>query len=194
MSTTVQIACLVLAAGLSRRFGSDNKLLALWRDRPLISWTLDLAVSSEFSKAVVVRSGAHGPIDDLISGHDRLLTIDNPSPQEGMAGSLKLGVRALGAQDGVLVLLGDMPGIDVELISALMRAFTPKAYAVVPVIGDRIGNPVILGRQALNDVQHLSGDRGARALIKANWPDVVTVPVETESIFLDIDRPSDFSL
>jgi molybdenum cofactor cytidylyltransferase len=191
VNPATRIGCLVLAAGLSRRFGPDNKLLALWKGKPLIGWTLQTASELAFGDVVVVRSGSGDLLDQMILDYLGFRVVDNPSPELGMSGSLRLGLQALDQLDGVLVMLADMPEIDQALLTSLIEAFDPGAYAIVPVKGDQVGNPVILGRQAIIDAQGLSGDRGARSLIQAHWADVIKVRVTSDAIFRDIDQPTD---
>jgi molybdenum cofactor cytidylyltransferase len=182
---TDQIGALLLAAGLSRRMGGEDKLARLWRGRPLLDWALAALVGTPAARrAVVLRADRTLP-----PGMTRVL---NPVPEAGLASSLKLGLAALGDVDAALILLGDMPEIDPALCRRLVEAWDGCAYALVPARAGAWGNPVLLSRAAIDDAMRLDGDRGARALLEARRESVTTLEVDTDAIFRDLDRPQDF--
>ena len=115
----------------------------------------------------------------------------------GLASSLKAGLAAT-APDvaGALVLLGDMPWIEPELIDALIGAFLARegALAAVPLREGRRGNPVLLGRGLFEAAMSLEGDEGARRLICALSPgELVEVEASDMSVTHDIDTPDDLA-
>jgi molybdenum cofactor cytidylyltransferase len=111
-----------------------------------------------------------------------------------MAGSLKAGLAAAADADGVVVLLGDMPGVTAGLVDAMIGAFeqAPSSLAVIPVRKGRRGNPVLLARALFPRLQTLSGDTGARRLL-AEAEGVVELPVDDDAILADVDAPADLA-
>lgn len=86
-----------------------------------------------------------------------------------MASSLQCGLRAMPAQiDGVVVCLADMPGVSAALIARLAAAYRLGDDAVIPKVGGRRGNPVLLGRALFAGAATLTGDQGARPLLQAS--------------------------
>lgn len=168
-----RIACIVLAAGRSRRYGRTrvNKLLAPLRGRSLIQQVLIEVARSQARPRVVVTGHQRPRIERALSTlrSRRWHYTFNPRHRLGMAGSLQAGIRALPADiDGVVVCLGDMPGVGARLIDALIAAFRHGDDAVIPKVGERRGNPVLLGRSLFAGVDALSGDQGARRLLLAS--------------------------
>lgn len=115
--------------------------------------------------------------------------VENVHFREGLSTSLRAGVAVL-ADDaaGVLVMLGDMPGVSPVDLDRLIDAFrTSGGRSVVRASHDgRRGNPVILPRSLFAAVGHLEGDTGARHLVEAEGLDVIDVEIGAAA-FVDVD-------
>lgn len=184
------IAALVLAAGRSTRMGS-NKLLEHLNDRPLVRHVVYAALASHARPVVVVTGHQESEIHQALASCDVSYT-SNPHYADGLSTSLKAGVASLSSScEGVLILLGDMPLIDSSLIDRMIERFkvSPSALAFVPTHKGEWGNPVLLTRRLFDQVASLEGDAGARKLLMAHRDSVIEVPVESDSIFLDLDTP-----
>ena len=184
-----RIAALVLAAGLSSRMGS-NKLLAEWRGKPLLRWTVEAALASEARPVIVVTGHESASIEAALKGLD-VKIVHNLHYATGLSASLKAGIRAVpGDSDGTIVLLGDMPEIAASLIDRLIAAFSPadNRSICVAVHEHRRGNPVLWARRFFAEIESLSGDVGAKDLIAAH--EDVTCEIEADGAVLrDIDTP-----
>jgi molybdenum cofactor cytidylyltransferase len=186
----MMIAALVLAAGRSTRMGS-NKLLEHLNDRPLVRHVVDAALSSQARPVVVVTGHQESEVHNALASCNVSYT-SNPNYAEGLSTSLKAGVALLPSScKGVLILLGDMPLIDASLIDHMIEKFkaSPSALAFVPTHKGEWGNPVLLTRPLFDQVSLLEGDAGARKLLMAHRDSVIEVPLESDSIFLDLDTP-----
>ncbi|MEN9725854.1 MAG: hypothetical protein RL434_220 [Pseudomonadota bacterium] len=192
-------AVLLLAAGLSRRFGSADKLLAPWHGRPLLAWSAQhLAAAAPEVKVAVV-----GPDDAarealLVEAGFRCVT--NPDPAAGMGSSIACGATFLTHildedAPGIFLCLGDMPRVSAALIAGLYTTLAedPEARVVVPSHDGKRGHPVLFSRECLPALALLAGDRGARTVIQAAGSRVREVPWEDESVLLDFDTPADFA-
>lgn len=182
-----RVAALLLAAGLSRRFGPEDKLLAPYRGQPLASHARDSLASIGFSaRLAVVR--AHAPPLTALFDPRRFTILANPDPDAGMASSIRLGVAAACAEDvdALLICLADMPRIDGALLMALCTAYDPAAGLLVTTDGDRRTPPALIGRRHFDTLSRLQGDAGARSLL-ADAPGFAVAPAQ----LLDIDRPTD---
>ena len=95
------------------------------------------------------------------------------------------------AADGVVVCLGDMPGVSAAVIDRLIAAFDPlEGRAIcVPTWQGKRGNPVLLARRFFAEVQTISGDVGAKPLL-GEYPELVAeVPMPDDAVLSDIDTP-----
>ena len=61
----------------------------------------------------------------------------------------------------------------------------------VPVRHGRRGNPVLWGARFFAEMAALSGDAGAKELLRRHADQVTEVEMETGAIFADIDAPAD---
>lgn len=95
---------------------------------------------------IVVVTGYHADdVESEIAGRARI--VRNPDPDRGNVSSLRCGFAALSTGcDGVVVALGDMPGVDPAAIGQLVERFSPGIEAVVPRYTDGIGHPVVVSR------------------------------------------------
>lgn len=189
-------AGVILAAGLSRRMGSHNKLLLPYRGRPLLDWTVDLAQVAGLAPLL----GVTGPLDNGVGAllaRRSVTSVANANPASGMAGSVRAGLAALGEDvAAAVVLLGDMPLIQAATVAALCAAVCrhPDALAIVPVHGGRRGNPVLWTRQAFRRLLALEGDVGGRHILESEPGRVVAIPVNDTGILTDVDTPEDYRM
>lgn len=185
--------CVVLlAAGLSRRMGGENKLLKSWRGKPLIAWAAHLALATAGRAHILVTGPDSGAIEAAIPAGAWTIA-RNPAPELGLSGSLRFGLAAVAAGDAALILLGDMPEIEGGVIKALAAAWRDDAFAIVPAYRGAWGNPVVLSAAAIAACATLSGDRGARAVLEARRSEVLVVDVDHPGVLRDFDTPEDFS-
>ena len=186
-----RIAALVLAAGRSTRMGRVNKLLADVEGRPMVAKVAETALTSQAEHVVVVTGHDHDKVESALAGRD-LTTIHNPDYAAGLSTSLHRGLAALPDDcDGVVICLGDMPRITAAVIDKLIAAFNPiEGRAIcVPTWQGKRGNPVLLARRFLPEIQAISGDIGAKSLISAYPEAVAEVPMGDDSVLFDVDTP-----
>ena len=187
MASLSQLVALVLAAGSSRRFGSDKRLARLSDGRTLLAASFENAHNVFFDVRVVLRledepSHLGLPTDGKV--------VRSTRSGEGMAHSLAAGVSAVLDSNAlaIAVLLGDMPRIDSATLRALARLSTADNI-VVPSQNGKRGHPVIFGRNFWPELLALQGDTGARDLLLRHPHHVIEVAVPDAGIHLDIDHP-----
>jgi molybdenum cofactor cytidylyltransferase len=185
------IACIILAAGQSRRMGPVNKLLAQVDGKPMVRWAAETALASAASPVFVVlgheADKVRAALKDL-----KVTFVENPDYAQGIAGSVKRGIAAVPADaDGAVIVLGDMPRIAPRQIDRLIAAYNPvegRALCIPTWRGKR-GNPVLIGKRFFAEMQALTGDVGARPLI-SQYPELICeVEMENDAVLLDIDTP-----
>lgn len=166
------IGVVVLAAGAARRFGG-GKLLANLDGRPMLQHVLAAVRAARPERCVVVLGADASRVEARIAWADEVRLV-NPDPDDGLAGSLRLGVdaclRGLPGARGMLVVLGDQPrtspGVMRALAAAVPAATSAGAWAVVPRYAEGGGaNPALVLPHGLARVPQLRGDRGLGALL-----------------------------
>lgn len=185
------IAGLLLAAGGATRFGSQ-KLLASWGGVPIVRRAADALTQCVQPTIVVVGSEA-AAIATALEGTFAVL-FENREWSEGLSSSLRAGIRILPrAAEAAVVCLGDQPGLDPDVIRAVMAHWRKTQMPIVCARyrGDR-GHPVLLARSVFHEVEAITGDVGARALMARDPSRVAFVDVDSP-VPRDVDTPDDLA-
>jgi CTP:molybdopterin cytidylyltransferase MocA len=110
----------------------------------------------------------------------------NPDAAEGVASSIRTGVRLPGDGARILITLCDQPMITIEHLRSLIAVDAPivaNGYAGIA------GAPAVFASALAADLLALRGDRGARVVIEAHRDITTVVPFEDAAV--DIDREED---
>ncbi|MEO1222198.1 MAG: nucleotidyltransferase family protein [Pseudomonadota bacterium] len=179
--TTVGV---LLAAGQSRRFGAEDKLLTEFNGRPLVTHAGRTLAKAGCDYALAVTSNP--AVTHALPG----LRAVEISPGQPQSTSLRAGVEAaidLGA-GRLLVVLGDMPLVTTQTLNdVLARAAEHGLSATTD--GSRRMPPISFERTRFPELLRLSGDRGARHILH-QIPQHACVLVSKEEL-RDIDTPED---
>ena len=191
-----QTAGVILAAGMSERFGQPKQLLKL-KNKHLLEWVLDAALASRIAKVVLVLGHEHQKIIQALgskTNHPTLQVVINHRYQEGQSRSLQAGLLEIQTQlSSVMFLLGDQPMIKSATIDHLLDGFWQSAKDIcVPVWQGKRGNPTIFSRAMYGNLMAIEGDIGAREIIRANPKRVLYSAVDDPLCFFDIDSQQDF--
>lgn len=189
-------AAVILAAGRSSRMGSSHKLLEELCGKPLINHVIDSAIGMHLSPVLLVTGYRRADVMALAPAQG-VQEVFNPDFASGMMASVRCGLRAVPETcEGAVMLLGDMPMITAQHIQTSIGALQarPDCLAAVPVYHGQWGHPVVMRRGLFGSVMDLSGDHGARAVLKAHRERVVEVPMEDPAILLDLDTPEELAL
>ena len=185
----MKVGAAVLAAGAGLRYvasgGTNNKLLASWRGRPVVHWALEHALEADFERMWVVTGAV--ALDDVLPPGVEVLV--NPRWAEGQATSLQVAIGAarLAGLDAVVIGLGDQPMILASTWRLVANANGPIAVATYD--GQR-RNPVRLAREAW-DLLPAVGDEGARSVMRTR-PELVT-EIACDGEPMDIDTVEDLT-
>ena len=182
---------ILLAAGAGSRFGG-RKLLAPFRGRPLIEAALCKLRGAPVDEIIVV-IGAEGERLRSISNAYGARVVENPNWAKGMSTSVRAGLQAWGPETrAAVVSLGDQPLIEAEAVRRLVEAFEWGAEVAVATYGGEPRNPVLFARGAWPLLEReLSGDKGARAILKRCPELVKEVPCDDVADPADVDTVED---
>lgn len=164
------IAAVVLAAGGSARLGRP-KQLERWGDTTLLGHVVDQVRTYPVDEVWVVLGS---DLEAILDGVD--LTgcgvIENPEWGDGMASSLRVGLDALiqkSRAEAALIVIGDQPAIDPDVVSAVLDAYSrSRSPVVIPKYRYTWGNPVVVDRSLWPRLMSLEGDEGAQRLFRAH--------------------------
>lgn len=180
----------VLAAGLASRFGG-GKLDAACGGQPLGQHALATALGLGWP--VVVMAGPARPrfLDRWAPG--AFAVIENPAPEAGMGGSVALAARTAQAQGAelLLVVLADMPLVSPATLAALRQRATRHGLAATVWPDGRRGVPACFAPCHFAALSGLTGDAGARDLLRSCPAEALVAPRPAE--LLDVDLPADLA-
>lgn len=181
----------VLAAGKGQRMGATKQILP-FRDKPLLQHVINAARGSQLTHLVLVLGHAYADILQKIDASG-LQIIVNDRFDAGQSTSVLSGLINGPDTEGVMFLLGDQPLINSAFIDLLITRFlTERPLAVMPVHQNRPGNPVILSRELAREARTLTGDTGARQLLRRHAQHVLQVEVDNPLLFHDVDTKEDY--
>ncbi len=186
----LELHALVLAAGVSSRFGAV-KQLATVDGQPLLRRVLTRACAAADMTWVVL--GAHAERLAPLVTQCAASVITNVNWAEGIASSIRSGVHHLPATcNGVMLILGDQALIEIEDLRRLALAWRAAPDSIVAARhGAVLGAPAIFPRQWFGALGRLSGDAGARALIARHSAEVIAV--EMPNAAFDLDTAEDLA-
>jgi molybdenum cofactor cytidylyltransferase len=186
------ICAVILAAGQSRRMGSQ-KLLLPFAGQTVVGHIADQVLATPIELAVVVTGCDDAAIRLTLAGK-RLTFVVNPDATGEMLGSVRCGLRALPAEcTAALVVLGDQPTIRVELIADLIRTHASTgAKIVAPSCRGRRGHPLLFSKGYFAEILTQHDGVGLRGLLQAHSGDVVELEVADPTVLADMDSPEDY--
>ena len=194
------IAGIYLAAGQSRRMGTDKLVLPVC-GVPLGAIALRAAVQSELDSVTVVTNGRY--LEDWIeyaspeqSGRCKLNVVVCEEADRGMAYSLRAGIRSAieSKAEAAVIMLADQPFVASGLINALIETYNssrekrkPIHYAASSYEGVR-RPPVLFAADVFPMLMKLEGDEGARRLLAEGGPlSGESIASSDPALFQDID-------
>ncbi len=185
----MNICGILLAAGASRRFGSDKLLHPLADRTPIAVAALANLRAAIPHVIAVVRPGVT-LLENRLSEAGATVVLCTDA-DEGMGRSLATAVSVSGAAGGWVVALADMPYIRPETITKIAAALSAGAPIAAPAYRGERGHPVGLSAQFRGELEALRGDEGARALLNQNAHLMQLIEVDDPGVRRDIDTPAD---
>ena len=195
MTATKNIAAIILAAGQSKRFGDQNKMLFNIDGTAIIRHTVDTVVSAGLGDVVLVSGNDTAGVLSACEGTG-IQHIENPTPWAGMGASLATGANAISEDiEAFFVILGDMPFLKSETITQMAAAFDQQSGndIAVPIHNGRRGHPVLFAKKYLTQLRALTGNHGARSILTEHPECIQAIVVDDAGTLMDIDKPEDIS-
>ncbi|MEU3344809.1 nucleotidyltransferase family protein [Streptomyces sp. NPDC006700] len=191
--TEDEIAGLVLAAGGGRRLGGQPKALLAHRGRPLVEHAVGTLRAAGCERVHVVLGARSAEVRRRAELPGCAL-VDNPYWEQGMGSSLRAGLDSLAGTGAraALVLLVDQPGVSAEAVARVRAAYRDEGALVSATYDGVRGHPVLLGAAHWDGVAaSATGDRGARAYLRAHEGAITLVECGDVARAYDIDTEAD---
>ena len=182
----LKIGLVIMASGLSRRFGR-NKLIEPLCGKPLIEWITDKSEGLFDRRIVVTRSEA---VRDFCT-ENGIDCIFHELPHRN--DTVRLGLEAIMADvDYCFFSPADQPLIKKESLEALVKAARDNTDKIVrPRFKENVGSPMGFPRRFFEELCRLPESKGGNHIAKGNPEAVFAVDVQNEYELIDIDTVSD---
>jgi molybdenum cofactor cytidylyltransferase len=181
---------IVLGAGSSRRLGRPKQTLPLG-DTTLLGWVMRDVEDSGLKRIVLVVGGAAEEVLAPLSLR-RSEVVHNDACVDGCAASLLAGLDAAGNCDSLMLLLGDMPGVDAGLIDLVAREWeAERPWAAVTSYEDGLSHPLVFAADAFASLRGLHGDKAVWKLVDRGPERVARIPVPRR-VPHDVDTWDDY--
>lgn len=183
---------IVLAAGSSRRMGSQKLLLPYGRNT-IIETVVDNVLNSYIDRVMIVLGPNHEEIRNAL-GHKPVQYCHNRDHKKGMLSSVICGIHALPEDaQSVLIFLADQPEIRPGVINRVIDAYNEELFGIViPVNEHRRGHPLLVDLKYRKTLEELDLEAGLRSLRHQFPGDVLEVEVHEPGILVDIDTREDY--
>jgi molybdenum cofactor cytidylyltransferase len=187
----VTLVCgIVLGAGASRRLGRPKQTLPLG-GTTLLGWVVRAVEASSLDRVIVVVGGAAGEAAAGL-GAGRATVVSNEAYASGCASSLLAGLDAAGPCDAVMLLLGDMPGVDATVVDEVRADWDRhRPWAAVTDYRGDPGHPFVFSAGAFATLRGLHGDKAVWKVLDARPERVRRTPVD-RPLPRDVDTWDDY--
>lgn len=182
---------ILLAAGRSRRFGSDKLLHPLPDGTPIALASAQMLHAALHRMVAVVRPDNKALIT-LFLEHGIEVVFANHA-DSGMGASLAAGVAATAKASGWLVALADMPFIRPQTIRLVSNALERGAGLAAPNYQGRRGHPVGFSELYRESLLNLNGQEAARSLLQQYANELTLIECNDPGVLTDIDSQEDLS-
>ena len=189
LSTRDPIVGILLAAGSASRFGGDKLLAPLKDGTPLGVRALSNLVACVDNVVAVVRPGDQ-TLARALSDHGAELTVC-PYAVNGMGQSLAWAIRATPLAKAWVIALADMPWIEIATNQRIAAALERGAELVAASHQGVRGHPVGFSRRYYGELAALSGDEGAKSLVRRHERALQLIETNDAGISRDVDTPED---
>ena len=183
---------IILAAGNSSRLGRPKQLL-IFKGKTLIEWTIEAALATNFKPVVVVLGAFADQVKEKIPLTVSHLINDNWS--DGMASSIAAGLAEILKHspdlENLIITVSDQAFINATILSALQQKhINTKKGIIASNYAKTTGTPALFNKRYFSQLLSLTGNNGAKSMLKLHDNDVETVAFAQGNI--DIDTETDY--
>ncbi len=188
-AVTHTIAIVILAAGQSRRMRGMDKLLEPVQGQPLLGLICQRAQATGLDVYVCLPDPGHARAA-MINGATPVWV---PDADQGMSASIRRAIGALPDRiTDAMILPADMPEIttdDLNLVAKVAEQLPPDTICRATSADGVPGHPVLFPRRYFAALHDLTGDKGARELLRRNRDQVHLTALPGTHATCDLDTP-----
>ena len=192
-----KVACFILAAGMSKRMGSENKLLKKYKNKIIINQTLKNHSESKLEKLNIIIGHDKESLNDTLRNF-QIGVIENDNYMSGMLSSIKkINDYIDNEVTGIMISLADMPLVSSKDINSILDTFLlhDEKKICIPEFNGRLGNPIIIPLEIYKKIiqnENLLKDKGLKSTILDGKFDIVRAR-SSSGVLKDFDTQKDFN-
>ena len=188
------IKAILLAAGQSKRMKSENKLIKLYKNKPLINYSLNVLKKSKVNKIIIVLGHQHKEVKKIIKKNKKIIFTYNKNYKKGMASSIKIGLKKISKNDkGFIIAQSDMPFVKQSDINKICRSINSKKFLIHALkYKTRVVNPIGFDSSLIKKFKNIKGQFGAKFMVKRLKNRTNFINTNSTKSFKDFDKVSDF--
>lgn len=189
----MKIDMVLMAAGESRRFGRENKLLHEINGRSMISRAIENAVLVKNRIPHIVGTvyvvSRYEEVREIIQDAG-IIYIHNDKSHLGISASIHLGVESSDKEHALLFMVCDQPYMKAETICGLMESYLSSGKSMACVADEKgeMYNPCVFSPKWREELLKIQGDKGGKGILKAHESEVCRYVVTDERELVDIDE------
>ena len=173
---------------------SENKLIKLYKNKPLINYSLNVLKKSKVNKIIIVLGHQHKELKKIIKNNKKIIFTYNKNYKRGMASSIKTGLKKISKNDkGFIVAQSDMPFVKQSDINKICRSINSKKFLIHALkYKARVGNPIGFDSSLIKKFKNIKGQFGAKFMVKKLKNRTNFIKTMGIKSFKDFDKASDF--
>lgn len=189
------VTAIVLAAGLSKRMGTANKLLLPYKNKTVLATVVANILASGMEEVIIVTGHEAKQIEQSLKDLP-VRFIYNPEYEKGMTTSIQQGV-SFASGNGYMICLSDMVLIEPAEYALLKNTFeqqlkNDKKCICMPRYKNEKGNPVILSSFYKEPILKHQEMEGCKQIVQLNKTHIHWVKTERPHVLQDMDYPEDY--
>lgn len=186
-----KIFAAILAAGGASRFGSTKQAAKL-EGIPLVRKAIETAADICGDRVVTVIGHGAETVLAAVAATPGFIVV-NEHYEKGLGTSIAVAARTCRKYaDAILLLLADQPLITAEHLQALIDNWSGVDDEIVATaFANTMGPPVLFPSGSFSALTALTGDQGAREILRDSRFSIKTVGFEAAAV--DIDTPADLA-
>ena len=186
-----KIFAAILAAGDASRFGSTKQAATLG-GIPLVRKAIETAADVCGERVITVIGHDPETVVGAVAAAPGFIVV-NENYQDGLGTSIAVAAHTCrNYADAILLLLADQPLVTAEHLQALIDNWSGADDEIVATaFADTVGPPVLFPRGSFSALAALTGDHGAREILRDSRFSIKTVRFDAAAV--DIDTPADLA-
>ena len=187
------IGIVILAAGLSTRFGR-NKLLETIEGQPLIRRIVETTLASQVDETVVVLGHHSQQVRAALEGLSCKF-VYNQHYREGQSSSVRAGLKAISRDaEAIMVLPGDVALITTPAINKVIREYYgQRGLILIASHQGKAGHPILFDHALFAEMLRIQEESfGLKAVVDRHRNEARMVETGNEGVLYDFDTAEDF--